>query len=72
MQLCDRLKIPRNSPPKLRHLHGVWGVKHARNMGEMKAISQNMMHANIGITDGIYGRLPEDDMNDILSGMGGE
>ena len=27
------------------------------------------MHANLGITDGIYGNLPEDDVADILSGF---
>jgi len=29
-------------------------------MEELKAISQNLLHSNIGITDGIFCRLPDD------------
>ena len=39
-------------------------------MGQLKAVSQNMMHANVGITDGIYGRLAEDELAEILAGFG--
>ena len=35
----------------------VSALKLANNIGESKAISQNLMHANISITDGIYGGL---------------
>jgi hypothetical protein len=31
-------------------------------MRELKAISQNLMHSNISITDGIYGGLSEKDI----------
>ena len=39
-------------------------------VAQMKAISQNMMHANMGITDGLYGKLAEDDLAEILSNFG--
>ncbi|MBN1665547.1 MAG: tyrosine-type recombinase/integrase [Anaerolineales bacterium] len=69
-QLCEAAGVEYKSPHKLRHGHGVWGVKHAKNIAQLKAISQNLMHANIGITDGIYGRLAEDDLEEIIAGFG--
>jgi integrase len=68
--LCDRAGVPYKSPHKIRHGHGVYGVKHAKDMGQLKAISQNMMHAHVGITDGIYGKLAEDELSEILAGFG--
>jgi len=68
-ELCKLAGVEYKSPHKLRHGHGVYGVKHARTVAELKAVSQNLMHANVGITDGIYGNLPEDDVADILSGF---
>lgn len=68
--LCERAGVPYKSPHKIRHGHGVYGVKNARDMGQLKAISQNMMHANVGITDGIYGKLAEDELGEILSNFG--
>ena len=68
-ELCDLVGVPFFSPHKLRHGHGLYGVHHSHNMEELKAVSQNLMHSNIGITDGIYGRLPEDEVSSILSGL---
>lgn len=53
-KLCKLAGIPYRSPHKLRHGHAVYGIKHARDMKEFKAISQNLMHGSISITDGIY------------------
>ena len=61
--LCDRAGLPFLSAHKLRHGHGVYGVKKAKDIAQLKAISQNLMHANIGITDGIYGKLAEEDLS---------
>jgi integrase len=69
-QLCELAGIPYKSPHKVRHGHGVYGVKKAKDIAQLKAISQNLMHANIGITDGIYGNLAEDDLAEILKDFG--
>lgn len=69
-KLCELAGVPYKSPHKLRHGHGVFGVKKAKDIGQLKAISQNLMHANIGITDGIYGKLAEEDLAEILSTFG--
>lgn len=68
--LCERAGVSYKSPHKIRHGFGVYGVKNAKNMGQMKAISQTMMHANLGITDGIYGKLAEDELANILASIG--
>ena len=68
--LCQRAGVVYKSPHKIRHGHGVYGVKNAKNMGQLKAFSQNMMHANVGITDGIYGRLAEDELGEIIANFG--
>lgn len=69
-QLCDRAGVAYKSPHKIRHGHGVYGVKKSKDIAQLKAISQNLMHANIGITDGIYGNLAEDDLAEILKNFG--
>jgi integrase len=68
--LCARAGVLYKSPHLIRHGHGVYGIKHAKDIGQLKAFSQNMMHANVGITDGIYGRLAEDEISEILAGFG--
>ena len=38
-------------------------------MRELKAISQNLMHSNISITDGIYGELSESDVKEQVTSL---
>jgi hypothetical protein len=38
-------------------------------MSDMKAISQNLMHANISITDGIYGGLSDMDIKKQITSL---
>jgi site-specific recombinase XerD len=52
-RLAARAAVPYRSPHKLRHGHALYGVQHARTMAELKAVSQNLMHSSITITDGI-------------------
>ncbi len=47
------------SPHKFRHGHTVFGLTHARDIADLKAVSKNLMHSNIGITDGIYSALSD-------------
>lgn len=68
--LCERAGMRYMSPHKFRHGNAVYGLKKARTPAQMKAISQNLMHSNTGITDGIYGRLVNDDVRDIITGLG--
>ncbi|MDR3577061.1 MAG: site-specific integrase [Anaerolineaceae bacterium] len=67
--LCARAGVAYRSPHKLRHGHAVYGIKHARDMKDLKAISQNLMHSSIAITDGIYGNLTSDDVNRTMANL---
>jgi integrase len=40
------------SPHKFRHGHAVYGLQHAHTMADYKAISMNLMHKDIRVTDG--------------------
>jgi len=68
--VCDLAGIPYQSPHKLRHGHVVHALKLARNMAELKAISQNVMHSSVTITDQVYGKLIANDVQDIIGNLG--
>ena len=68
--ICRRAGVDYQTPHKLRHGHVVWGLKRARTIEELKAISQNVMHSSITITDGIYGNLVKDDVRTVISQLG--
>ena len=68
--ICERAGVPYQSPHKLRHGHVVHALKQAHNMAELKAISQNIMHASVVITDQVYGKLVNDNVRDVISNLG--
>jgi site-specific recombinase XerC len=47
-------------PHKFRHGNAVYGIKNSKDIPALKAVSQNLMHANLSVTDGVCG---------VLSGM---
>jgi integrase len=62
--LYKRLKIlfslaslPFKGPHRFRHGHAVYGLLHAKDMADYKAVSINLMHADVTITDKIYAPL---------------
>lgn len=65
-ELCAMVGIEWKSPHKVRHGHGVYGVKHAKTMAEYKAHSQNMMHDTLETTDRTYAGLVNDEVGDII------
>ena len=67
--ICQKAGVPYLSPHKVRHGHTVYGLKRAQNVAQLKAISQNIMHASIVTTDQIYGRLVNDDVQDIIASI---
>jgi len=68
--ICARAGVPYQSPHKLRHGHVVHALKQAHNMAELKAISQNIMHASVVITDQVYGKLVNNNVRDVISNLG--
>lgn len=55
------------SPHKFRHGNAVYALRNAKTVAELKAISQNLMHSNLSITDGIYSVLNENDLKSTIS-----
>lgn len=67
---CSRVGLPYNNPHAFRHGHAVYALKLAKNIAELKAVSQNLMHASISTTDGIYGILSELDVSEKIGLLG--
>jgi integrase len=65
--LCRMARVPFQSAHKFRHGHAVWALQQAETMADYKAISQNLMHANISITDGIYAMLRSTDVRQRIT-----
>jgi len=59
-----------HSPHKFRHGSAVNGMKHARTVEEMKAVSQNLGHSSLVTTDSIYGEFYNQDVKETISRMG--
>jgi integrase len=64
--------LPPQSPHKFRHGHAVWALQHARTMADYKAISQNLMHSDIRVTDGIYAPLLGNEVQQRVAGLAGQ
>jgi len=67
---CARIDLPYYSPHKFRHGHAVYALKRAKNIQALNAVSQNLMHSNISITDGTYGILSETDVRSQIVELG--
>lgn len=68
--ICDLAEVSYLSPHKLRHGHVVYALKNARDLADLKAISQNVMHASVTITDQVYGALLDNDVRDTIARLG--
>ncbi len=55
--LFETAGLPEQSPHKFRHGHAVYALQHAKTMADYKAVSMNLMHEDIRVTDGIYAPL---------------
>jgi integrase len=68
-QLCKIAGVKYKSPHKFRDGHTVWTYRLIKNMAGLKAVSQNLMHKDIGVTDGIYGNMDEDETHKTIAGL---
>lgn len=65
-----KVDLPYHSPHKFRHGHAVYSLKNAKDIQALKAVSQNLMHANLSTTDGVYGVLSGLDVKGEIAGLG--
>jgi len=59
------------SPHKFRHGHAVYSLQHAKTMADYKAVSMNLMHQDIRVTDSIYAPLASNEVQQRISGLTG-
>jgi len=48
----------------------VFALKRARTVAELKAVSQNLMHADLTVTNGVYGVLTDNDLQQTIASLG--
>jgi hypothetical protein len=60
------------SPHKFRHRNAVYGLQHARTMADYKAVSMNLMHSNIKVTDQIYAPMLPEEVGCRIAGLTSE
>ncbi len=58
------------SPHKFRHGHAIYGLSQSSELADFKAVSMNLMHSSLGITDSIYAMLTADDMKERIANLG--
>jgi integrase len=68
-QWLNKIGLPYHSPHKFRHGHAVYALKRAKDIVALKAVSQNLMHSNLSITDGVYGILSENDIKGQIAAL---
>lgn len=61
--------LPYYSPHKFRHGHIHYGLEHAENIADFKAVSMNAMHSNMEITDTFYSVLQDDEVKQRISNL---
>jgi integrase len=70
--LFSLAKLEFKSPHKFRHGHAVFGLLHAQTMADYKAVSMNLMHDSIEITDSIYAPMISSDVRERIAGLSGK
>jgi site-specific recombinase XerD len=68
-RLCQHAGIAHHSSHKLRHGYAVDALKTARDIADLKAVSQNLMHSSLTITDSIYGILTGGNVAERIAGL---
>jgi integrase len=59
------------SAHKFRYGHAVYGLQHATTMVDYKAVSMNLMHADVKITDQIYAPIRTEEVSQRIAGLSG-
>ncbi len=59
-----------HSPHKFRHGHAVYAHSRAKDVPALKAVSQNLLHENLSIADGVHGVLSETDVRQQIATPG--
>lgn len=69
MAWLEQEDLPYHSPHKFRHGHIHYANSIANTFSQMKAVSQNVMHSSMKITDTTYSNLQDNQVKSIISGL---
>jgi len=61
--------LPYKSAHKFRHGHAVYGLLKAQTMADYKAVSMNLMHHDIKITDSIYAPILSEEVKERIANL---
>jgi integrase len=67
-----RVALPYHSPHKFRRGHATYALKRCKDVADLKAVSQNLMHSSLLVTDAVYSVLSEDDVGARIASMSGD
>ncbi|NOH14308.1 MAG: tyrosine-type recombinase/integrase [Chloroflexi bacterium] len=65
----SKVGLPYKNPHAFRHGHIHWGMTRAKDMLEFKAISENVMHSNVQITDRVYSNLKASELKQSIQNL---
>jgi len=68
--LCVRAGLPYRSPHKFRHGFAVYALSLCDTMEDFKAVSQNLMHEQMGTTDAIYSVMLHNQVAERMAALG--
>jgi integrase len=66
----NKVGLKYHSPHKFRHGHIQYGLAFSTSHADYKAVSLNVMHSNIQITDQFYSNIPDQEIMTRISGFG--
>jgi site-specific recombinase XerD len=69
-RLCEKAGVSYKPPHALRHGHAVHALLLGQDVADLKAVSQNLMHSSLTITDSIYSVLTEKDLSERIATLG--
>lgn len=69
LRLFEQTGLPYRSAHKFRHGHAAYGLLHCQTMADYKALSLNLMHESLEITDGIYVHLKLEELRNRITNL---
>jgi integrase len=66
----DKVGLPYHSPHKFRHGHIHYGMNRSKSIADYKAVSLNVMHASMEITDQFYSVQNDSEVKNRIDGLG--
>jgi hypothetical protein len=63
----DKVQLLYHFPHKFLHSHIQYGLEHSKTIADFKAVSMNVMHANMEITDEFYSNLNDGELGNRIS-----